>query len=106
MKAAKAFLLILVAATLLGALAYLTDSILPGVVLHALGDAVSGVAWWWQSSQAAPVSSQRDWLLPLAVVATVLCAPAAVWAYRRLAVVARNDKLQSVSPPSAGATAA
>lgn len=96
----------LVAATLLGALAYLTDSILPGVVLHALGDAISGLAWWWQSSRPAPVGSQRDWLLPLAGVAVVLCAPSAVWAYRRLAVVVQKDKVRSAPPRDVGAMAA
>ena len=96
----------LVAATLLGALAYLTDSILPGVVLHSLGDAISGLAWWWQSSPLAPAISQRNWLLPLSVVAVLVCAPAAVWAYRRLAVVVRDDKAHSASLQDAGAMAA
>jgi membrane protease YdiL (CAAX protease family) len=91
----------LVAATLLGALAYRTDSILPGIVLHTLGDAISGLAWWWQSSQAAPAGSQREWLFPLAVVAVIICTPASAWAYRRLGFVVRHEKLQS----SSGATA-
>lgn len=82
----------LVAATLLGALAYLTDSILPGVVLHSLGDAISGLTWWWQSSRPAATVSQRHSLLDLSVVAVILCTPAAVWAYRRLAAVGRDDK--------------
>jgi membrane protease YdiL (CAAX protease family) len=93
----------LVAATLLGALAYLTDSILPGLVLHSLGDVLSGLTWWWQSSQPAPVISQRNWLFPLSIIAVLLCAPAAVWAYRRLAVAARDDKLKSASLRDAAA---
>jgi membrane protease YdiL (CAAX protease family) len=91
----------LAAAMLLGALAYLTDSILPGIVLHTLGDAISGLAWWWQSSQAAPAGSQRGWLFPLAVIGVVLCTPASVLAYRKLGFVARRDKPQSPT----GATA-
>jgi len=96
----------LVAATLLGALAYLTDSILPGVALHTLGDVISGLAWWWQSSRPVPAGSQNHWLLPLAVVAVVLCAPAAVWAYRKLALVAQPGKAQNASPQDTGALAA
>jgi membrane protease YdiL (CAAX protease family) len=96
----------LIAATLLGALAYLTDSILPGVVLHTLGDAISGLAWWWQSSRPLPAASQWTGLLPLAVVAVILLALAAVWAYRRLAVVAQRDKAESAVPRDSGAIAA
>ena len=96
----------LIAATLLGALAYLTNSILPGVVLHTLGDIISGLAWWWQSSRPVPAGSQGNWLLPMAVVAVVLCVPASVWAYRRLAVVAQQGKVQNTSPRDPGAVAA
>ena len=86
---------------LFGALAYLTDSILPGIVLHALGDAIQGLAQWWQSTHAARAGGQPGWLLPLAVVGVVVCAPAALWAYGRLGVVARREKPQSTSEATA-----
>lgn len=78
---------------ILGTVAYLTNSILPGVVLHAAGDAVrflvvtrlgpnSPKTLIWESGPDA------SFWVSLAVAATV--GIAAVWAYRKLAVVARH----------------
>jgi membrane protease YdiL (CAAX protease family) len=83
---------------ILGILAYLTSSILPGLVLHVVGDAVRVVFVWrfgpnppeqliWQSG------ADTSFWTRLAVA--VVFGLAAVWAYRRLAVVARLESKSS-----------
>jgi uncharacterized protein len=80
--------------SILGILAYLTNSVLPGLVLHAVGDLVRFLLVWrfgpnppeqliWQSGADA------SFWMRLAVA--VIFGLAAVWAYRRLAVVARLE---------------
>jgi len=86
---------------ILGTLAYLTNSILPGLVLHATGDAVRFFLTWklgvlgsnpnqpliWQSGP------DRSFWMNCAVA--VIFGFAAVWAYRKLAVVARLESKSS-----------
>jgi len=83
---------------ILGTLAYLTNSILPGLVLHAAGDAVRFFYTWrfgpnppqtliWE---AAP---NRSFWVSLGVA--VIFGLAAAWAYRRLAAVARLEAKSS-----------
>lgn len=82
----------LTAAIIFGVLAYLTGSILPGVVLHASADVLGfGLLWWWESSPATflGVGDRRDLLLWVTGSAGVVLVPLAIWAYRRLAVVVR-----------------
>lgn len=82
----------LTGATIFGTLAYLTGSILPGVVLHASADVLGlGLLWWWGSSAATflGIGDRRDLLLWTTGSAGVVLAPLAIWAYRRLAVVVR-----------------
>jgi membrane protease YdiL (CAAX protease family) len=80
--------------SIVGTLAYLTKSILPGLVLHAAGDAVRFLYVWrfgpnppepliWQSGP------DRSFWTRLAVA--VVFALAAVWAYRKLAAAARLE---------------
>ena len=77
---------------ILGTLAYLTNSILPGLVVHAAGDALRFFLVWrfgpnpqepliWQSGPDASFWARLMIALIFGFVA--------VWAYRRLAVVAR-----------------
>jgi membrane protease YdiL (CAAX protease family) len=77
---------------ILGTMAYLTNSILPGVVLHAVNDAVRFLAVWrlgpiqpktliWESGPDA------SFWMSVAVVATV--GGVAIWTFRKLALVAR-----------------
>lgn len=77
---------------ILGTVAYLTNSVLPGVVLHAAGDGFRYLVVWslgpnrpeiliWQSGP-----DDSFWIcLSVAAVAGI----AAVWAYRRLATTVR-----------------
>jgi membrane protease YdiL (CAAX protease family) len=82
------------AAAVYGALAYLTGSILPGVVLHALGNVLGFGVLWWASSSAAPAPRTGGGGGRLAfacALAGLVSTASMVWAYRRLAVVARRE---------------
>lgn len=83
---------------ILGTLAYLTNSILPGLVLHAAGDAARYLVVWrlgpnrpkaliWESGPDA------SFWVSLTVAATV--GAAAVWAYRKLAAVVQIESRAS-----------
>jgi len=81
-----------------GIQAYLTRSILPGIVLHATGDAVGLSILWWMSVQAGSARSREAvaaWSDPLfwaQVLETVFLGLGAVWAFRRLALAARSER--------------
>jgi membrane protease YdiL (CAAX protease family) len=81
------------AAALYGTLAYLTGSILPGVVLHALGNVVGfSLVWWGSSSSAEPASGDSGSRVLLAASMGGLASTAAtLWACKQLAVVARRE---------------
>jgi len=83
---------------ILGTLAYLTNSILPGVVLHAAGDAVRFLLVWrlgpnpqepliWQSGL------DISFCVRLAVAVTF--GLAAIWAYRKLATIVGHESKSS-----------
>lgn len=80
----------LAASVVFGTVAYRSGSILPGVVLHTAANLLGfGLIWWLGSSPGAPSIdggqlNQFFWATGLAGLGFVL---AAVWAYRRLAVV-------------------
>jgi len=76
---------------ILGGLAYLTNSILPGMVLHAALDACRFLAVWRLG--AAPPErliwqSGPDGSFWMSVGAVVLLGTVAIWAYRKLAAIA------------------
>jgi membrane protease YdiL (CAAX protease family) len=86
-------------AVIYGTLAYLTNSIWPGVVLHAVGNIfgamdffVRGQSEWQASASPAPLVWQTgaDAAFWMSVAATVVVGAAAVWAYSMLADVARQ----------------
>ncbi|MCI0554594.1 MAG: CPBP family intramembrane metalloprotease [Anaerolineae bacterium] len=82
----------LASAIIFGALAYLTDSILPAVVLHAIADVLGfGLLWWWGASPATflGIGDRPDLLLWTTGSAGVVLVPLAIWAYQRLAMVVR-----------------
>jgi membrane protease YdiL (CAAX protease family) len=91
---------IVLAAVLYGIMVHLTDSILPGLVIHATGNAI-GLVWIWAlsrnpGSRAAPrdfaaASSDPQFLVTCG--AAVVFSAAAVWAFRRLAQVTRSERL-------------
>jgi len=75
-----------------GILAYLTGSILPGVVLHAVWDMVQFmVAWRWQSRPRPPIwDSGPDSAFCISCLVVVALATAAFWAYSCLAADVRR----------------
>lgn len=89
----------LAVAAIYGALAYLTNSILPSVVLHAGGNVLSAIglfaggrAEWQASSSPAPLiwETGADASFWISCVAALIVGAAAVWAYAALANVARK----------------
>ncbi len=89
----------LAAAAIYGALAYLTNSILPSVVLHAGGNIFSAIglfaggrAEWQAMSSPAPLiwETGADASFLISCVAALIVGAAAVWAYAALAGVARK----------------
>jgi membrane protease YdiL (CAAX protease family) len=89
----------LAVAAIYGALAYLTNSILPSVVLHTGGNVLSGIgllaggrAEWQASSSPAPLimESGADASFWISCVAALTVGAAAIWAYVALAGVARK----------------
>lgn len=89
----------LAVAAVYGALAYLTNSIFPSIVLHAGGNVVAafglftqGRSAWQASSTPQPLiwDSGADASFLASLVAALMVAAAAVWAYAGLARVTRN----------------
>lgn len=89
----------LLVAAIYGALAWLTNSILPSLVLHAGGNFLGGIGLlaqghreWQASSSPAPLiwEAGADALFWISCVAVLIVGAAAVWAYVALATVARR----------------
>ena len=91
MTAARMFFIVL-ASILYGIMVHLTNSILPGLVLHATGNAI-GIVWIWLLSKRpnAAASSVDAQFWAYCVIALVF-GVAAVWAFRRLAIVTQGAK--------------
>jgi len=91
-----------------GALAWLTDSIMPSLALHAGGDLFGALQLWIAGrsvlgsnngvAAAGPAGMNVRFWLNLAVLAAV--ATAAVWAYRQLAAVVREERPTSAMAPT------
>ena len=88
----------LAVAAIYGGLAYLTNSILPGLVLHAGGDVFSLTRLWatgqpeWQTSSTPPTLIWETGTDPAFwgyLAAFIFLGAAAVWAYASLASAAR-----------------
>lgn len=86
-------------AAVYGALAYLTNSILPSMVLHAGGDVLGafdlfarGQSEWQASSSPKPLIWQTgaDASFWISSVAVLIVGSATVWAYTKLASIARK----------------
>jgi membrane protease YdiL (CAAX protease family) len=98
MTVARMFFIV-TASVVYGILVHLVDSILPGLVLHATGDAV-GIVWiWWLSTQPGSGSLQqglgdalKDPGFLVAGAVTAGFGVAAVWAFRRLARAVRSER--------------
>jgi membrane protease YdiL (CAAX protease family) len=83
-----------------GIMVHMTGSILPGLVLHAAGDAASLLVLWTLWSIGGPGRSQnigwsfastdpRFWIY---VAEAVLLAAASIWAFGRLAMTIRSER--------------
>jgi hypothetical protein len=90
----------LAVAAIYGALAYLTNSILPSMVLHTGGNVLSaiglfagGCAEWQASSTPKPLiwETGADASFWISCGAALIVGAAAVWAYAALASVARKS---------------
>jgi membrane protease YdiL (CAAX protease family) len=88
-----------------GGLAYLTNSILPGLVVHAGGDVFSLTRLWATGQPEWQVSSQPPQLIwetgPDAafwgyLAALIVLGGAALWGYATLAAVVRNERRTGV----------
>lgn len=88
--------LIVIASVGYGILAYLTGSILPGVVLHAAQD-ILGSALLWLATRDGAVSSRppsqgaSDPAFWAECAATLVLGAGTVWAFRHLAAAARGE---------------
>jgi membrane protease YdiL (CAAX protease family) len=100
----------LAVAAVYGALAYLTNSILPSLVLHAGGNLLSafdlfarGRSEWQASPNPKPLiwDAGPDASFWLALAAAAVAGTAAVWAYAMLAAAVRKAR-QGVPPDAAG----
>jgi len=89
----------LAVAAIYGALAYLTNSILPCVVLHATGNVLGGIellargrSEWQASSTPDPLiwETGTDASFWVSCVGLMVVGAAVVWAYRTLATVVRQ----------------
>ena len=96
-----------------GGLAYATNSILPGLALHAGGDVFSLTRLWatgrpeWQLSATPPPlvwETGADAAFVGSVAAFVLFTAAAAWAYRELARTASTENSQVLSARSESPT--
>lgn len=117
MTAARMFF-ILTASVAYGILAHMVNSILPGLALHATGDAIGiGWIWWLSRHRASPriepslVESLGDSGFWVAVFASIVFGIAALSVFRRLARVLRSERsvkelhirLRAVTPETKGA---
>jgi len=88
--------LIVIASVGYGILAFLTGSILPGIVLHAAQDILGATLLWLStrgSSVSAPPSSAgaSDPTFWVKCAATLVLGAGAVWAFRKLAAEVRDE---------------
>lgn len=97
-------------AAIYGTIAYLTNSILPAVVLHTAGNLYSNLDLWLQGKaewQAATGPAELVWksgadrAFRVAGLALFLVGAATVWAYLRLARAVRTAPIVSASVPEA-----
>jgi membrane protease YdiL (CAAX protease family) len=95
-------------AAIYGTVTYLTNSILPAVVLHTAGNLFSNLDLWlhgqaeWQASPASRLISATgaDASFWMSSVALLVAAVVTIWAYARLANEARieRSRLHQASP--------
>jgi membrane protease YdiL (CAAX protease family) len=76
---------------MLGTMAYLTNSILPGIVVHALGLFVFLFLVWPNPTRRLVFESGPNIWFWVNVVQMIIFAAAALWAFKRLAHIATHD---------------
>ncbi|MGH9867660.1 MAG: lysostaphin resistance A-like protein [Candidatus Polarisedimenticolia bacterium] len=95
---------IVAASVVYGILVHMVDSISPGVVLHATGDAI-GIVWiWWLSARPGPRSTHGSLTAALgdpgflvACAVAVIFGAGAVWGFRRLSRVLETERAASMA---------
>ena len=105
MTIARMFFIVL-ASVVYGILAYLVNSILPGIVLHATGDMIGIGLIWWFSNHPAPGPAQvgladavRDSTMVAMLAIAVVFGIASAWSFRRLARAQRPPGSSPPNPP-------
>jgi len=87
-------------AVVYGMMAYLTNSILPGMVLHAIGDIFGGLdlitrgqSEWQTSAKPAPLiwETGADASFWISCILFIIALAAAIWAYFSLAAIVRKQ---------------
>jgi len=85
-----------VAAAIYGVLAYLTKSILPGIVLHALQDAYLYFTAWWKGPRATPQlvwETGIDGAFWRSCLTLLMFSIVTVWTYRKVAATMQKKSL-------------
>ncbi|HMC22814.1 MAG TPA: CPBP family intramembrane glutamic endopeptidase [Thermoanaerobaculia bacterium] len=103
-------LFITVASLIYGILVHLSGSIVPGIILHAAGDAFGLFLLWFVWAQGATrahpagfAAAMRTPTFWLNVAEGVILTTAAVWAFRKLKRAATAVRLPAESPPAQAA---
>jgi membrane protease YdiL (CAAX protease family) len=91
------------AAVAFGALAYLSGSIVPGIICHALFDAVALLQYWWFGIPKNIWQARWDSALAVRCVVAPVFASAAYLAYRKLARVRVQPRTVFVPAPRTSA---
>jgi membrane protease YdiL (CAAX protease family) len=94
-----------------GIMVHMTGSILPGLILHATGDAASLLILWMLWSVGGAGTSRRigfafasqDPRFWIYVAEAVLLAAASIWAFGRLAMATRSERVSPEWPQAATA---
>jgi membrane protease YdiL (CAAX protease family) len=79
--------------TMLGSLAYLTDSILPGIAVHSFGLLTFFTLVWPRDRTRPRMPEAGDIWLWVHIAQTILFAALAILAFRRLASITREHRL-------------
>jgi membrane protease YdiL (CAAX protease family) len=84
-----------------GTIAWLTGSIVPGVIGHTAVDAVAFLRYWWFGVPRSVWQAGFDGMFWTEVVVLIAAAAGTVWAYRRLSEVVKSERAAGVQPGAA-----
>ncbi|HEY2956478.1 MAG TPA: CPBP family intramembrane glutamic endopeptidase [Candidatus Eisenbacteria bacterium] len=84
-----------------GTIAWLTGSIVPGIIGHTCVDLAAFLRYWWLGVPGPVWQVGLDGLFWTELAVMLLAAAAAVWALRRLAAVVKSERAAGVQPGAA-----